>query len=65
MISIKAARRVFKKAGAKRISKNAIIVLKKILERKGGEIAKEAVKNASYAGRIVVKAEDVIEKGEE
>lgn len=62
MISINTARSILKKAGAKRISKDAAVALKEILEKKGEEIAKEAAKNAFHAGRIVVKAIDIVKK---
>lgn len=61
MISLNATKLIFKKEGAKRVSKNAALELKKILEQKAKEIAKNAIKNAFYAGRVVVKAEDVKE----
>lgn len=59
MISLKSAKEIFKKQGARRVSKNAAVELKKILEEKAGEIAKNAVKNALHAGRVVIKAEDL------
>ena len=59
MISVKSAKEVFKKQGARRVSKNAAVKLKKILEEKASEIAKNAVKNALHAGRVVIKAEDL------
>ncbi|MBU2523267.1 MAG: NFYB/HAP3 family transcription factor subunit [Nanoarchaeota archaeon] len=62
MISISSAKQVFKKKGAKRVSKGAAIELKKILEQKGEEIARNAIKNASHSGRVVIKTEDVNEE---
>ena len=61
MISINAARQMLRDAGAERISKNSALKLKKILEEYAKEIAKEAIKNAQYSGRKVVKSEDIKE----
>ena len=62
MISVSSAKQIFRKKGAKRVSQGAAIELKKILEQKGEEIAINAVKNASHFGRVVIKAEDVIDE---
>ena len=59
IISTNSAKSVFKEEGAKRVSKDAAIELNKILMQTAKEIAKNALKNASYAGRVVIKAEDV------
>jgi histone H3/H4 len=52
-------RRICKKAGATRISKDATKLLAKELEEVGNRIAKEAIDYARHVGRITVKAEDI------
>ena len=54
-------KRLLKKAGAKRVGKDAIKKLKRILEEKGLLIARKAVKNAEYSGRKSVRAKDIKE----
>lgn len=52
-------RKIIKKAGAERISKEAAKLLAKELEEVGIKIAKEAIDYAMHAGRKTVKAEDI------
>jgi histone H3/H4 len=59
MISLRAIKTIFKKEGARRISKKAIVAVQKILELKAREIARNAIKNARYSGRVVIKEIDV------
>jgi len=51
---------ILKKAGARRISKKAIAAFRAALEKEADDIARAAVKNAAHAGRVVIKAPDVI-----
>ena len=51
--------RIIKNAGAPRISKRAKEALTKILEEKGLEIAKDAVRLAKHSGRKTVMKRDV------
>jgi len=53
-------RRLFKKAGAKRVSKEAIAELKLILFEIAEKIGKEAIELAKHAKRKTVKEDDVI-----
>ncbi len=50
---------LIKKAGAERVSEDAKIMLKKILEAQATEIASSAIKFAHHAGRKTLKAGDV------
>jgi len=51
--------RIIKNAGALRISKDAKIALRKILENQGLEIASDAVILAKHSGRKTVMKKDV------
>lgn len=55
------ARKIFGKAGASKISKNAEKKLGRMLEKIGVEIAKKAIKNTTFAGRKIIREEDVEE----
>ena len=61
MFSGNSIRRIFKKAGASRVSKDAIKGLKKEAERYSYLIARKAVKNSQYLGRKGVRLEDIKE----
>jgi len=52
--------RIFRKAGAKRVSESATRALREILEELALEIAKEALILANHAKRKTVIREDVI-----
>ncbi len=51
--------KILKKAGAERISEEAIEELKKIAEDIAEDIAKHAIELAKHAKRITVKKEDI------
>jgi histone H3/H4 len=51
--------KLIRKAGARRVSQDAINELNKILTEKGSDIAKYAVEVARHSGRKTVKGEDV------
>ncbi|MFX0149272.1 MAG: histone family protein [Candidatus Hodarchaeota archaeon] len=52
--------RIIRKSGASRVSKSAIIELRKELEDYGVELSKMAVEIAMYAGKKTVEGDDVI-----
>jgi histone H3/H4 len=61
MIKDSSIKKILKKSGALRLSKNAIEKLKVLIEAYGLKIARRAVKNAEYSGRKSVKSEDLEE----
>ncbi|RLF16909.1 MAG: histone [Thermoprotei archaeon] len=52
--------RIFRKAGAKRVSESATRALRDLIEKVCYEIAKEAIILAAHAGRKTVIREDVL-----
>jgi len=61
MFSDSSIKKIMKKAGALRISENAVKKLKALTEDYALIIARKAVKNAQHSGRKSVKAEDIEE----
>ena len=59
-ISLASTYRIIKKFGAERVSDDAANELRKILERVGENIAKQAVDLAFHAGRKTIKPEDIV-----
>ena len=59
-IPLKAAERILRKAGAKRVSKGASEEFSKFLEEFAGEIAQDAAQLAQHSGRITVTEQDVV-----
>ncbi len=59
ILSLRAISRIFEKAGASRVSMEAKRKLRQTLETYGIRIAKKALKNAEYAGRILIKPSDL------
>ena len=51
--------RIIRKAGAERVSEDAVEELRRAVEEVGDEIAQEAIDLAQHANRNTVKKEDV------
>lgn len=51
--------RIIRKAGAERVSKDAVDELREAVEKVGDEISREAIQMAEHANRKTVKATDV------
>jgi len=58
-IPLAAMERILKGAGAHRVSEEAKVSLRQVLEDIAMEIGEEATKLAAHAGRKTVKAEDI------
>ncbi len=61
LIPTNSAKKILKKAGAKRVSKSAKLKFIKLLEKYGSELAELAVKNAEIFGRKTIKEKDIEE----
>lgn len=59
MLSLLAFERIAKKAGVKRISKEAVEELRDTIEDIGMELAEKAVRISRHAGRRTVMAQDI------
>jgi len=59
LIPLAAMEKIMKKCGAERVSDNAKVALKEVLEQKAEEISQKAVKLAMHAARKTVKSSDV------
>ena len=59
-IPLKAAERILRKAGAKRVSKAASEEFSKFLEELAGGIARDAAQLAQHSGRVTVTEQDVL-----
>ncbi|MFB6204726.1 MAG: histone family protein [Candidatus Nanohaloarchaea archaeon] len=51
--------RIIRKAGAERVSKDAVEELRDAVEELGEEIARDAIEMAEHADRNTVKKEDI------
>lgn len=58
-IPLAAMERILKQAGAERVSDNAKVALKEVVEEIVDKISKDAVRYAEHAGRKTVKSEDI------
>jgi len=58
-ISLASVGRIMRRAGAERISKEAIVALAEALEEIGTRISKEAIELAKHAKRKTIKKEDI------
>lgn len=60
MISLNAMEKILKKHGAKRVSEDAKVTLKEILEEHAKIISKRSILLAKHANRDTVRREDVL-----
>ncbi|MBD3261218.1 MAG: histone [Candidatus Altiarchaeales archaeon] len=51
--------RILRKSGVERVSEDACMALRDLLEQKALEVGFKASKLARHAGRVTVKAEDI------
>jgi len=58
-LALASMERLMKKAGAERVSEEAKVALRGVLEEFGEEISEAALKLALHAGRKTIKAEDI------
>jgi histone H3/H4 len=59
LLPLAAMEKILKKIGAERVADSAKVTLKDVVEEKAMEIAQNAVRLATHAGRKTVKAEDI------
>ncbi|MFH1840074.1 MAG: histone [Nanoarchaeota archaeon] len=60
MISLNAMEKILKKHGAKRVSEDAKVTLKDLLEEYAKTISKRSILLAKHANRYTVRREDVL-----
>jgi len=60
MISLNAMEKILKKHGAKRVSEDAKVTLKEILEEQAKDLTQKAISAAKHANRITVRREDIL-----
>ncbi len=58
-IPLLAMEKILKQCGAERVSLQAKIILKNIIEDKAEQISEQAIKYAFHAGRKTIKADDI------
>lgn len=59
ILSLSGMDKILRKAGAPRVSDGAKDVLAEVLEERGEELAKEAIRYAGHAGRKTILKEDI------
>ena len=59
IIALAAMEKILKKAGAQRVSEEAKVALRNVLEDIALEIGEEAIKLSHHAGRKTIKANDI------
>ncbi len=59
IIPLAAMERLMKKAGAERVSEDAKVALRDVLEEFGEEVSEASLKFAMHTGRKTIKAEDI------
>jgi histone H3/H4 len=59
LLPLAAMEKVMRKAGAERVSEDAQVALKSVLEDIGQNIAVKAARLANHAGRKTIKASDI------
>lgn len=59
LLPLAAMENILKHSGAQRVSESAKEALKAVLEEFAQEVSKDAIKYATHAGRVTVKAEDI------
>ncbi len=59
IIALAAMEKILKSAGAQRVSEDAKVALRNVLEDIALEISEESIKLAHHAGRKTVKANDI------
>jgi histone H3/H4 len=59
LLPLAAMEKIMKHAGAERVSEDAKVAMKDVLEEIAGDISERAVKLALHSGRKTVKASDI------